>query len=297
MTQEEKLKLAEAVRSSNSVEPFTPDVYLECREKVDVQETWIPTSGGDAHVYFIRQKDQTGTLPLYINIHGGGFVRYHFPRDIFFSSRMACETGCMVIDVDYKLAPEYPYPTAVNECYDIVKWAMEHAEELNIDPARVAVGGHSSGATITAALALKANQTKEFQIRMQILDYPPMDVYTDPAKKRVPGDVIISAERARAYNALYVEPERANEPYASPVFATKEMLVGLPETLVITAGKDMLRFEAKQYVEMLREAGVEVTTQEFAQSNHGFTVNCLDEYEGAQQLYIEMLKKAFQTVV
>lgn len=293
MTYEEKLKLAEAVRSTNSVEPFTPDFYPVYREKVDVKETYIPTSEGDAHVYFIREKDQTGTVPLYINIHGGGFVRYHFPRDIFFCSRMACETGCMVIDVDYKLAPEYPYPTAVNECYDLVKWAIEHAEELNIDPSRVAVGGHSSGATITAALALKANQTKEFQIRMQILDYPPMDVYTDPADKKVSGDVIISAERARAFNALYVEPERANEPYASPVFATKEMLAGLPETLVITAGKDMLRFEAMQYVKMLREAGVAVTAQEFTKSNHGFTVNCLEEYEEAHQLYIEMLRKAF----
>lgn len=67
----------------------------------------------------------------------------------------------------------------------------------------------------------------------------------------------------------------------------------MPETLVITAGKDMLRFEAAQYVEMMREAGVEVTAQEFAESNHGFTVNCLDEYEGAQELYIKMLKKAF----
>lgn len=68
-------------------------------------------------------------------------MRYHFPRDIFFSSRMACETDCMVIDVDYKLAPEYPYPTAVNECYDIVKWAIQNADELKSDPKRVAVGG------------------------------------------------------------------------------------------------------------------------------------------------------------
>jgi len=293
MTYEEKLKLAEAVRSSSSVEPFTPEVYVKSREKVDVEEVWIPTSEGDAHVYVIRQKGRTGMVPLYINIHGGGFVRYHFPKDILFSSRLACEADCMVIDVDYKLAPEYPYPIAVNECYDIVKWAIEHAEELQIDPTRVVVGGHSSGATLTAALALKANQTKEFQIRMQILDYPPLDVYTDPADKKVPGDVIISAERARAFNALYVEPERANEPYASPVFATKEMLAGLPETLIITAGKDMLRFEADQYAEMLREAGVQVTAQEFTQSNHGFTVNCLEEYEDAQQLYIRMLNKAF----
>ncbi len=76
MTQEEKLKLAEAVRNASNIDPITPDIYLQCREKVDVEERWIPTSEGDAHVYFIRQKDQTGILPLYINIHGGGFVRW-----------------------------------------------------------------------------------------------------------------------------------------------------------------------------------------------------------------------------
>lgn len=293
MTREEKLQLAEKVRSSSKVEPRTPDCYLKCREQVEVQETQIPTSEGDCHVYFVRPKEQTEILPLYINIHGGGFVRYHYPRDVFFCSRMVCETNCMAIDVDYKLAPEYPYPIAFHECYDVVKWAVDHAEELKIDPNRIVVGGHSSGATLTAALVLKANATKEFHIRMQILDYPPMDVYTDPADKVVGGDAIISVERARAFNALYVDPERANEPYASPVFADKEMMIGLPETLVITAGKDMLRFEGNQYVEKLREAGVEVTAQEFANSNHGFTVNCADEYEEAQELYIAMLKKAF----
>lgn len=293
MTQEEKLQLAEKVRSSSKVEPYTPVWYQDYRERVEVQETYIPTSEGDSHVYFIRQKGQNERLPLYINIHGGGFVRYHYPRDIFFCSRMVCETNCMAIDVDYKLAPEYPYPTAFHECYDVVKWAADHAEELNIDPDRIVVGGHSSGATLTAALVLKANETKEFHIRMQLLDYPPMDVYTDPADKMVGGDAVISVERARAFNALYVDPERANEPYASPVFADKEMMTGLPETLVITAGKDMLRFEGKQYAEKLREAGVNVTVQEFANSNHGFTVNCADEYEEAQELYIAMLKRAF----
>lgn len=293
MTQEEKIELAGKIREGMVVDPVVPDGFETYRKSVNQEERWIETETGRSHIYILREKERTGVLPLYINIHGGGFVRPHMERDLLFSSRMTCETGCLTIDVDYRLAPEYPYPASVEECYAVVKWAFQNAEELGIDPKRIVVGGHSSGGTLTAALTLKANQTKEFAVRLQILDYPAMDMYTDPLDKQQ--DTVIDPDRARAYNALYVENhEQAKEPYASPIFATGEMLQGLPETVVITAGNDTLRFEGEQYAARLAAAGVRVTVQRFLDSRHGFMTHCRDRYEDGHQLYIESMRRAFK---
>ena len=187
MTYEEKLQLAAEIRKGMVVDPVIPDGLETYLERVERREAWILTSQGDSHVYILKEKGRKGILPLYVNIHGGGFVRPHMDRDILFASRITCEAKCVTLDLDYRLAPEYPYPAAINECYEIVQWAVRHAEELGIDPERVAVGGHSSGGTLAAALAIKANQTKEFRLCLQILDYPAMDMYTDPARKQTDG--------------------------------------------------------------------------------------------------------------
>lgn len=296
MTREEKLKLAEKIRQGMVVEPVVPDGFEQYLERVECCEKWIPVSAGTSHIYILREKGKDQILPLYVNIHGGGFVRPHLDRDRLFASRITCETGCVTIDIDYRLAPEYPYPAAVYECYDVVKWAIAHAEELQIDPDRVVVGGHSSGGTLTAALALKANMTQEFQLKMQILDYPPMDMYTDPEVKQWQKDIVINPERARAYNALYVENhEQAREPLASPLFASQDMLRGLPETLIITAGEDSLRFEAEQYGQNLADAGVAVTVHRFEGCRHGFITHCQERYQEGHELYISMMRKAFES--
>ena len=295
MTFKDKMDLAHELRSTDTLEMELPDGYEAYPEKTNRKEQWIETSAGETRIYVIRPKELQGESPLYINIHGGGFVRPHLNRDILFTSKIACETGCTAIDVDYKLAPEYPYPAAFYECYDVVKWAFEHAKELQIDPSRVIVGGHSSGGNLTAALALKANETGEFRILLQILDYPPMDLYTDPMDKERDGIMVIPPERARAFNALYVDDRRkAMEPFASPVFATAEQLKGLPDALVITAGEDSLKLEAERYAASMIAAGVKVTAKRFVSSRHGFMAHCLDEYEEGHQLYIDAIKQACQ---
>lgn len=294
MTFEEKIKLAEQLRSSSVLEAELPETFEQYQNETTCEEHFVNTREGDTRIYIIKKKDKSENCPLYINIHGGGFVRPHMDRDILFCSRISYEADCVTIDVDYKLAPEYPYPIAFNECYDIVKWAFENAEYLGIDPSKVVVGGHSAGGNLTAAIALKANETKDFTMRLQILDYPPMDLYTDPMEKEGADASLIPPERARAFNALYAgDPDIAKAPYVSPVFATADMMKGLPEALVITAGKDNLRFEAEQYASKLIAAGVKVTAKRYLDCRHGFMTHCVDDYMEGQKLYIETMKQIF----
>jgi acetyl esterase len=294
-TYEDKLKMAQQVRSTSLSEPIITPEYEKNMELVTCDETNITTSEGDSHVYIITPKEIKEIYPLYINLHGGGFVRGYGKRDTIFCSKVAAEVGCKVIDVDYKLAPEHPFPAGLNECYAIVKWAFENAKELNIDIENVILGGHSAGGNFTAAIAVMANKSKDFKLKYQIIDYPFLDAATDPAKKSEQPDAL--AERGRKFNALYLENEEdKNNPLVSLVLAKKEMLAGLPSALVITAGNDDLKAEAEKYAIMMVEAGVEVKVKRFLNSNHGFTVNCLQEFEEAQSLIIKTLKQGFYNI-
>jgi acetyl esterase len=297
LSDEDKLEIAQKLRNTTVVQLTLTPEYEKNLELTICEEKSIPTREGSAHVYLITpkraQKKSKPNYPLFINMHGGGFVRGYGKRDTIFCSLIASRVGCKVIDIDYKLAPEYPFPAAIKECYDVVKWAYEHAEDLHIDKENIAVGGHSAGGNFTAAIALMANQRKDFTIKLQIMDYAFLDAATDPADKVTEND-ILPVERMRQFNQLYLENEKdAFNPLASPVLAPKEMLPELPPALVITAGKDCFHVEAEKYAMMMVEAGVEVKIKRFLNSQHGFTINCNQEFEEANKLIINTLRQKF----
>lgn len=295
-TYEDKLEMAKQVRATNVVKTIISPEYEKNLELVNCDEKIITTSEGKSHVYIITPKTSKDVYPLYINIHGGGFVRPYAKRDTIFCSKVAVEVGCKVIDIDYKLAPEHPFPEGLNECYAVVKWAFENAKELNIDTENVILGGHSAGGNFTAAIAVMANKSKDFKLKYQIIDYPFLDAVTDPADKMLEGD-LIPADRARKFNALYVDNEEdKSNPLVSLVLATQDMLIGLPPTLVITAAYDSLRAEAEKYALMMAQAGVEVKVKRFLNSKHGFVVNCQEEFEEGQSLIIKTIKQEFHNV-
>jgi acetyl esterase len=185
--------------------------------------------------------------------------------------------------VDYSLAPENPFPTAVHEAYDVVKYAFDHAEELDIDPARVILMGHSAGGNLAATVCMRAGETGAFKPAGLIAEFFPTDLYTDPAEKtRVEGDM--PAEVAKTYNAFYCAGELAKDPYASPAFASEEQLKAFPDTLIMTGGRDSLCFEAEEFALRLSRAGVTVTSRRFVNSLHGFTINRTDEWEDGLKL-------------
>lgn len=242
------------------------------------REIMVPVSEGEARV-LVYEGGRDSSRPLIINFHGGGFIAGRSARDELFCRRMACTFNALVLDVDYRLAPQHPYPAAVHECQEVARWAFEKCAELGYDRKKLVLIGHSSGGNLAAGICLKG----EVKPCCLILDYPPMDLVTDPAEKtRSVCDM--SAERARDYNRKYVKPEQAAEPYASPVYAEEEQLQHFPDTLVITAGEDSLAGEGEAFALKLARSGVNVTARRFTESVHGFVINRMCEWKEATGL-------------
>jgi acetyl esterase len=234
-------------------------------------------------------------LPLFVNIHGGGFLFGNPEMDDPYMTNVAINANVKILSVDYSLSPQSVFPQALNECYAVVKYAQNHSEEFGIDSQNIAVGGHSAGGNLSAAICLKNSEAKELNIKCLILDYPPLDIYTDPYQKPkgkgFVARIILSPKVAGIFNACYCNnKEERRNPLISPVYAEKDQLKTFPPTLIITAGKDSLCAEAEIFRDKLIAAGVETKHKRFEFSQHGFThSNKPDAMEG-WQIMIEHLK-------
>jgi acetyl esterase len=291
LSMEEKFKIVTELREKDNKKPVAPEIIDKYPVK-EIKEMFVKTRAEDAHIYIHYPLVGKAPYPLYVNIHGGGFVKGHFQVDELFCRKVVNNVGCMVIDIDYKLAPEFMFPYALNECYDVIKWAYDNSEKLGIDKSRIAVGGHSAGGNLIAGITLMAKENKDFPIVCQILEYPAMDLLSDPALKNT-SDAVIPLEKARMYNDMYVKEEDKCNPLASPVFASTEQLRGLPPALIIIAELDRLRDEGEKYASMLIQAGVEVSAKRFIGARHGFTIKLLDDYEKSTEMIVKALRSAF----
>lgn len=291
LSMEEKIKIITALREKDAKKPVDPEIIAMYPIK-EIREMFVPTRTEDAHIYVHYPLGGNAPYPLYVNIHGGGFVKGHFQVDELFCRKIVNKVGCVVVDIDYKLAPEFMFPYALNECYDVIKWAYDHSEELGIDKNRIVIGGHSAGGNLAAGIALMANENKDFTLACQILDYPSLDILTDPANKNFV-DPVIPLEKARLYNDMYVNEEDKSNPLASPVFASTEQLRGLPPALILTAELDRLRDEAEKYALLLIQAGVGVSVKRFIGARHGFTIKLMDDYEISTEMIVRTLRNTF----
>ena len=295
LSEERKKEMTAYLRGTSvAKENITPE-YRKCLELADKETVTIPVGDqDDVTCYIFTAKNRTKNCPVHINVHGGGFVRPHVERDEIYSSKVADAIGGIVVDVDYKLAPEYPFPAAFKEAYEVCRWTFSKLKEWDADEKRVSMGGHSAGANLTAAVALKANQTKEFQLCLQVLDYGAFDRATDPADKKEAATNMIPVERSRMFTEAYTDGdlELVKNPYISPLLASDEMLKGLPEALVVAAGHDNFRFEDCDYAARMALAGTKVTLKCFTESKHGFIVHCTEEWEAGQDLVIAAIKQA-----
>ncbi|MFM1856143.1 MAG: hypothetical protein RLZ83_1452 [Pseudomonadota bacterium] len=293
-TPEEQAQWAERLRGRSMVDTQVDPRRVQALARTSRDERQVPTRVGASRV--IHHRPAPGSPwadALFVNIHGGGFVRGHAERDTQLCAWLADAVGCQVMDIDYRLAPEHPFPTALHECFDVVRWAHKHAGELGLRHDRIAVGGHSAGGNLTAGICILARRSAAFQPCLQILDYPFLDAVTDPAEKARAGG-LIPAERMRAFNAMYLSRiEELSDPLVSTVLADKTDLQGQPPALVILAGRDALRLEAQQHIVNLVAAGVEVTARTFLDSEHGFIVHGQGACDAALDLIVESLRRAF----
>jgi len=253
------------------------------------KELFLNTEEGKIRV-LTYNLDNESKLPLFVNIHGGGFILGSPEMDDPYMMNVALNANVKIINIDYSLAPEAPFPKGLNECYAVVKYAQNNPHEFGIDPQKIAVGGHSAGGNFSAAICLKNIQTGELNIKAAILDYPPLDLYTDSFSK--PDGKGLFAKMGRVFDASYCNnKEERKNPLISPYYALKEQLKGFPPTLIITAGKDLLRTEAEDFRDKLKEAGVDVTHKRFEASPHGFTLSQRPDAKEAWQMMIEHLKR------
>jgi acetyl esterase len=153
--------------------------------RVHGTEMFLETEAGGVRV-LAYGLDKPGSLPLFVDIHGGGFCLGNAEMDDPFMPAVAERAGVKIISIDYSLAPRHPFPRPLDECYAVVKYAKEHAAQLGIDAARIAVGGHSAGGNLSAAICLLDGKRKELGVKALVLDYPVLDLSTDPYLKPSP---------------------------------------------------------------------------------------------------------------
>jgi acetyl esterase len=231
----------------------------------------VETGAGEVTCTVYRPPAGAGTPPVYINFHGGGFIVGRPEQDDHICRYIAAEAGCVVINVDYAVAPQRPYPAAVTQAYDVTAWVVENGSAHGWDGSRLAVGGHSAGANLTAAVCRTARDRGSFSPRLQILDSAPLDQLADPATKPSPiAKPLLAPGLMRLFTAAYVpDPADRHHPLVSPGLA--DDLTGLPPALVITAEHDRLRTEGDAYAKALQAAGVPVTHRVFEGVDHYFT--------------------------
>ncbi|MFF4054210.1 alpha/beta hydrolase [Streptomyces sp. NPDC001668] len=209
--------------------------------------------------------------PVYVNFHGGGFVVARPEQDDHICRYIAATAGCVVINVDYAVSPQHPYPAPVTQAYDVTAWVAANGAANGWDGSRLAVGGHSAGANLTAAVCRLARERGTFTPRLQIIDSAPLDQVADPATKRsLIAKPLLTPQIMRIFTAAYVpDPADLAHPLVSPGLA--DDLAGLPPALVVTAENDRLRDEGDAYAKALEAAGVPVTHRVFEGVDHYFT--------------------------
>ncbi len=295
MTVEERDRLVAEIRASGVGTKVEPEMLTMFPVR-SMEERNIPTRCGTTHVYVYQpEAEGNGLLPLFVNIHGGGFVKGHREQDVVFCTNICRNARCVVVDIDYVTAPEQQFPYALHQCYDVVRYCYEQPEEFGIDKDRIVVGGHSAGGNLTAALNLMNVQEPAFQVKLAFLDYTPTDLYSPPELKRNSYSIPrLQPDRMRLYNDLYVEPADRLSPFASPLYAPEFMLEKMPPILCFTCGKDPLCDEGEAFAFKLIQAGVPVTAKRFPNSSHGFLVRRKEEFAEGEKILLQALNTAFQ---
>ncbi|MET8998248.1 alpha/beta hydrolase [Amycolatopsis sp. NPDC004169] len=230
-----------------------------------------PSDAPDVPVRVYTPANRTAAVPGLLYIHGGGFVMGDLDTFDAHVLRLADELGIVVASVDYRLAPEHPFPAPVEDCYAALTWVAAKADELGIDPARLGVAGESAGGGLAAAVALLARDRGGPRLCFQYLGIPELDDRLDTPSMRDYTDTPVW-HRPNAIHSwtsyLGTEPGGPDvSPYAAPARATD--LAGLPPAFVTTCQFDPLRDEGIAYAQRLAHAGVPVELRLYPGTFHG----------------------------
>ncbi len=280
------LSTPEAVRASRVPGPPGPEVH-----RVEDMDVAGPDGPVPVRVYW---PSEAADLPILVWYHGGGWVIGTLDLADANARRLCTLAECIVISVDYRLAPEHRYPAGRDDAYAAVVWAYQNAKRFGGDASRIAVGGDSAGGTLAAVAALMVRDRGGFPLCAQLLVYPVTDAAMDTVSYRENLTFGLTPEAMAWFWDLYV-PEGVDraDPYLSPARASS--LAGLPPAYVVTAEYDPLRDEGNAYAEALRAAGVPVEAECFAGQIHTFFVNAhyFPEGQRAVETAARHLREAF----
>jgi len=251
----------------------------------EVRDTTVPGPADDLAVRIYRPARGERGLPTVVFFHGGGFVLCDLDSHDNICRAICNAAPAVIVAVNYRRAPEDRYPAAVDDCYAIADWAVEHAHELGGDPSRVVVAGDSAGGNLAAAVALMARD-RSLPLAGQALVYPMLDRRGDaPSHSGLGEQLNLTHEEVMYYWDQYLGEASGEEPYASPSFAPD--LSGVAPAYVATAEYDPLRDEGEAYADALAEAGVRVVRRRYAGMIHSF-FTMLTVFPAAQQLRDEI---------
>jgi acetyl esterase len=260
-----------------------------------VEDRRVPGPAGEIPV---RVYTPAGAAPMgcLVYFHGGGWVIGDIESHDEVCRALAKGAGCVVVSVDYRLAPEHKFPAAPEDCFAATKWVAQNAVALGIDANRIAVGGDSAGGNLAAVVAQMARDRGGPKIAFQLLIYPATDWSKESASQREftqDGYILSRGDMVWFYDHYMNSPAEKTNPYFSPACA--KSLAGLPPAFVITAAIDPLRDEGEAYGEALRKAGVPTTVKRYPGVCHGFVMMGAKLDAGKQAIAdgCAELKKAF----
>ena len=234
-----------------------------------VQERIIPGAAGEmpARIY---TPSGHGPFPVLVYFHGGGWVIGNLEAYDATCRALTNAAGCMVVAMEYRLAPEHQFPAAPEDCYAATQWVAANAAAIGGDPARLAIGGDSAGGNLTAVVAHMVRDRGGPALRYQLLVYPVTDYHFDTASYRENAEGYLLTRDAMVWfwNHYLRSAADGTNPLASPLRAAN--LHGLPPAMVLTAEFDPLRDEGEAYAARLQEAGVPVTLKRYEGMIHGF---------------------------
>ncbi|MFB4307466.1 alpha/beta hydrolase [Actinomadura sp. GTD37] len=270
ITDVEKVRREEAAMFG-AAPAYEPPVPVEIRD-VTVPG---PQDAPGVPVRVFRPAEHDGLLPGLVHIHGGGFALGGVDQYQDDATGIAAEVGAVVVSVEYRLAPEHPFPAGLDDCYAALTWTASHAAELGLDPRRLAVGGESAGGGLSAAVALLARDRGGPALCFQLLGIPELDDRLDTPSMRAYTDTPIwhrgNAELSWDYYlGAGVRGTAGVSPYAAPARAGD--LSGLPPAYVTTCEFDPLRDEGLGYGQRLVQAGVPTEIHHYPGTFHGSTL-------------------------
>jgi acetyl esterase len=237
-------------------------------------EARIPTRHGDAPATIYQPPTTDTKPPVYVNVHGGGFVVGRPEQDDPWCRYLAASAGVFVINASYFLAPRHRFPVAPQQIYDVVCWAANADHDW--DGTRLCVGGQSAGGNLSAAAARLAHENGGPRIALQVLHYAPLDLVTPTRDKPSTAGrrAVMKPWMGEIFDTAYIpDPAQRRDRLASPAWGDNaDGLAGITPALVVTAEHDRLRDEARRYADKLAAAGALAEYYEVAGVDHGYNI-------------------------